>query len=149
MDKYIPQIHILYAFPFDSIQREFFKSKETDYPTVQEILKDVEYIGELWSQYNKNDVIIQSLIKIITINPGYDYEFYLYGKGRIGSISVPLMLCLYKQNGRKLNDVEILETLIHEIIHRFASSPRKELIYKTKKYWEYIFEEYKDLAPIT
>ncbi len=149
MNQYIPKVHILYAFPLDGYYRKLSLESNFSYPSVDQVAEDTEKVESLWEKFNNEDRVIKALIGTLGVNPGYDYEFYLYGKGRLGAMSVPLMLNIYTRDGDRFRDTILLDTIIHEIIHRFAASPRKEIGFSTKRYWEYIFETYKDFLPAT
>lgn len=150
MSEYIPKVYFIHAWLYDRLQRANFESKGISYPTKETIQDDVAHVEKLWDELNKNDKIIRSIIDILGVNPGYDFEFFIYGKGRLGAISSPLMMCLYPKEGSRYSDAELLEVAIHEVLHRFIASPRKEKVPIAKKYWKFVKEEkYTNLSPST
>lgn len=149
MNNYIPKVHILYAFPLDSYLREISAEQDFVYPNVDTVQDESYKLQDLWEEFNTEDRVIKKLIEVLTVNPGYDYEFYTYAKGRLGAMSVPLMLNLYTRDGEKFRDTILLDTIVHEIIHRFAASPRKEISFSTQQYWKYIRVTYTDCIPAT
>jgi hypothetical protein len=142
MNHYIPKIYILYAGILDRVRRNIVEANSKRYPAREHVASEAERIGLLWEKVNDEDKIVRKLIEILTINPGYDLELYIVGNFR--SMSVPLLVSLYKSEDVKISDPLILECIAHELIHRFVSSPRKEKSYSTKKYWEYIQVTYAD-----
>ena len=149
MSNYIPKVHILYAFPLDNYCREISAENNFEYPDVDIIDAETDKLQKLWETFNKDDIVIKKLIEVMGVNPGYDYEFYIYGKAKFGAMSVPLMLNLYARNGEKFLDTVLLDTIVHEIIHRFAASPRREISFSTQEYWKYIREAYPNHIPAT
>lgn len=149
MNNYIPKVHILYAYPLDSYYREISARESFVYPEMETVLEDAERLEKLWENFNAGDKVIKALIETLQVNPGYDFEMYTYAKAQLGAMSVPLVMNLYDRQGERFRDVILLDTIVHELIHRFAASPRKEKSFSMRSYWKYIREEYKAEIPAT
>ncbi len=149
MKKYIPKIHFIYTWAFDNFQRANFEKNGIEYPSVDKVSDGVVHIRKLWDEVNKDDKVIKGIVDILGITREYDFEFFIYGKGRLGAISTPLMLGLYPKEGECYPDAELLEVIVHELLHRFIQSPRWEK-HPQKEYWDYIKKEaYPDLLLAT
>jgi len=144
--SYIPKIHILYAMPLNRSRETVFKRNNWWYPSVEETKQGFNLVKNLWEKSNIDNRIVLKLIEVLGIAPSYDLEFYVLGKG-ITAGSVPLLLPLYKEE-KLWSDEWFIDTIIHELIHRFCASPREEH-YETKEYWKYLRETYKELSIIT
>lgn len=133
----IPKVYFAYAYPFDNGRRFLFESRNEKYPTEEEVRSETKRIEKMWREINKDDFVIKKIIEILGVNQDHDFEFAVFGAG-MNPMSTPLLLPLY--NGeQKLSDPVLIETIIHELIHRFIGPNR---FYMTQNYWNYIWEKY-------
>ena len=140
---------MIYASPLDTERRALFIDKGEEYPTRETVVEFAINVEDLWKKVNHNDQIIKAMIDTLQVNPGYDFEFYIFGGG-LNYMSAPLLLPLYAPNWVKYPEEVLLETIIHELTHRFVSSARDEAdVYSTKKYWDFIRTNYNNESIVT
>jgi hypothetical protein len=73
-----------------------------------------------------------------------DLEVYVFGQG-IKAMSVPLLMPIANKNG-KVTEEGFLQTVIHEIVHRFSSSENNRGI---AGYWEQMRNVYGNESQLT
>jgi hypothetical protein len=141
----LPQLHILYAYPLDRDRRELFAKKELgEYPSQEEVIQTVNEWRGIWNEVNENDRIMERFTQLTGVNLSRDLELFVFGGG-LKAMSMPLMMPINMQGGKRMERDRFIETVIHEIAHKFASGSNPEL----KKYWDKIYEDYKEEAIYT
>lgn len=143
----IPKLHLKYAYPLDRERRQLFADKNFgNYPSVEEVKNKVSEWKKIWNEINKDDKVFKLLIKTIGVNLQRDLEMHIFGAG-LNAMSNPLIMPIVSRGGKNLTDDQFIETVIHEVVHRFVSNSENNT--NIEKYWETIREEYKNETILT
>ena len=143
----IPKLHFKYAYPLDIDRRKLFSSKDFGvYPSIEKIRNRIDEWKKIWNKINKSDRVFKLLIKIIGVTLPQDLELCIFGAG-LKAMSFPLMISIIGSHGKKRTDDEFVETLIHEVIHRFIGDFENNK--NIEKYWKKITKEYKNETILT
>ena len=143
----IPKLHFKYAYPLDIDRRQLFVDKNFGfYPSVEEVKNKINEWKKVWENLNQDDRIFKLLIKVTGVNLLRDLEMYIYGGG-LGAMSNPLIMPIMGKNGNVFNNDQFIETVIHEIIHRFVGDSENNT--GIENYWEAIRKEYANESTLT
>lgn len=142
----IPKLIFKYAYPLDRNRRELFKERNFgEYPAPEVIKNRIQEWRKVWEEINIDDRIIKQLIELTGVELGRDFELYVFGAG-LNAMSKPLMMPVMR-NGNLLTDSQFLETIIHELCHRFAGD--QEETPRLKAYWEMVSRKYNEEHIVT
>lgn len=108
---------------------------------------------KIWDEINKDDKVFKLLIETIGVNIPRDLEVYIIGTG-LHTMSTPFIMPIVRRGEIKVTKDQFIETIIHEIIHRFIGCVVDvvgivENNRDVKKYWKIISKEYKDETVLT
>lgn len=137
----IPKLYIQYAYPLDMDRRYLLEEKNLQYPSYEEIVARIAELKKLWEDVNAGDRVFRLLIELTGVTVPRDLEMYIIGGG-LRPMSHPLLMPITGGDGKRYSDDECLETIIHEIIHRFVG--QSESNEGIAAYWQVIREEYTD-----
>jgi hypothetical protein len=140
-------IIFLYAAPLDRTRRELALSRNTAYPSVEEVKQTIEAWKKIWEEVNAGDRVLKRFEELTGAVLPYPTEVNVIG-GMFNAMSRPFILVTHPVEGRALSRDEFLSNCIHELAHRFISveedtDPRKE------KYWGALREKYPNEVPLT
>lgn len=133
-----PKVNFIYASPLDDNRRKLYKIHNDKYPESSEVKKEVAEVKKLWDSINIDDRIMRAISDTLSISSSQDFDFYLFGAGLTG-MSAPLMMPLFVED-MKINRLQIIDTIVHELIHKYISSSTTN----TDNYWKLIDTKYPD-----
>ena len=139
MSEKIPQVIFTYAYPLDVNRRQLFEIKDFDqeYPSSDEVRKELASWRELWKKLNKHNRVLERITELTGVNYPRDIEAFVFGGG-LGAMSTPLLLPLLKLKGKP--EEKRKELIIHEILHLYVSIKTDKVT--TKPYWDMIAQKY-------
>jgi hypothetical protein len=128
-------LYFAYAFPFDQDRRNLAEKRGISYPSIEVVRGKMMAWRELWSTTNIDDRIIKLLSQLTGVTLPYPLEVCVIG-GMFNATSVPLIIPIQMASGKPVNDLNFLQTLTHEICHRFVSFNKDYP--GIKAYWNHV-----------
>jgi hypothetical protein len=116
---FIPKLVFNYAMPFDRVYRQMYAKRELGpYPTREEVQAEVGAIRALWEEVNQDDKVMRLMVERTGVTLPRDLEVWIFGKG-LNAMSSPLLIPVVRRDGAVYTREERIQTLIHEVLHRF------------------------------
>ncbi len=106
--------------PFDRGRRALFVKDGLPYPTQEEVQQKVGEYRALWQAENKDDQIIRLMVERTGCSFPRDIEVFVFGKG-MTPMSHPFLMPAFARDGASYSREKVIETLVHETLHRFLS----------------------------
>lgn len=130
------QLHFLYAFPLDQVQRmACAENGDAEYPSIDEVRSGVERIETLWKEKDAQFNLLAEIAKVTNRVPERNLECFVYGRG-LRPLSTPFLLPLLSRAGER-TDEKFIDLIIHELFHIFLSTDNRQ-------YWTRVREKYPD-----
>lgn len=134
------ELKFIYAFPLDRDRRSLAEKKGvTDYPSLEDVRETKKHWQELWNKIDSEKRILDKIQDITKTLPERSLECFVIG-GLMKPMSTPFIIPVLSRDGKR-SDEELIDTVIHELLHIF--------VVQSVNYFKYVREKYNTESVLT